>query len=193
MRPMTIPVFALLLLGGCRDSRHPQASGERALPPLPRGQELSALPDSVLEERLFDWTLHRIEVEDSLFEQDREILVRLPAGYLDLYATRLLEEELAEGGVAQVLGGTNRRFLGDAVAAYARFGADGHARLLRRAQRMLRHGHGIGIWKDDEDLIEQPPDSASRDLDRRLAALREDAPRLRKLWIRHHLNRFVQL
>lgn len=117
--------------------------------------------------------------------------MRLPAGYLDLYATRLLEEELDEGGVAQVLGGTNRRFLADAAAAYARFGADGHARLLRRAQRMLHHGRGIGTWKDDEDLIEQPPDSASRDLDRRLAALREDAPRLRRLWIRHHLGRFV--
>lgn len=187
---MTIPVFALILIGGCRENGE-TATGDLPLPALPRGQDLSTLPDSTLEETLFGWCLERIAAEDSLFEQDREILVRLPAGYLDLYATRVIEEELEEGGIAQALGGSSRRFLDDAILAYRRFGAEGHARLLRRAQGTLRHGRGIGTWKDGEDLIEQPPDSASRELDRRLARLREDVPQLRRLWIRRHLRRFL--
>lgn len=180
----------MILLAGCREpARSP--TGDLPLPSLPRGQDLSNLPDSTLEEILFEWSLERIAAEDSLFEQDREILVRLPAGYLDLYATRLVEEELEEGGIAQLLGGVSRRFLPDAILAYRRFGAKDHARLLTQAQRTLRHGRGVGTWTDDDDLIRQPPDSASRNLDRRLSEIREDVPHLRRSWIRHHLRRFV--
>jgi hypothetical protein len=188
---MTIPVLALLLCG-CRPDRDASTPDASALPPLPRRAELQGLSDSALEETLYEWTLRRIGAEDSLFEQDREIVLRLPSGYLDLYATRVVEEELDEGGVAQMLGSVNRRFLPDAIRAYRRMGAEGHARLLRRALAAVRRGKGILDWNEGVDLGDLPPDSLDRDLDRRLAALREDAPGLRALWIRHHLLRFVQ-
>lgn len=190
MRNLTIPVLAFLLLGGCRKAPEPSA-GQRSLPALPHAKAIQGLSDPAREELLYGWLLHRIEAEDSLFDQDREIAVRLPAGYLDLYATRLVEEHLEEGGIGQLMGSVDRRFLPDAVRAYRRFGALGHARLLQRAQRKLDRNQGVVQWEETKELAELPEDTLYQALDRRLAALREDVPRLRGLWIRHHLNRFV--
>jgi len=164
---------------------------QRALPALPHAKAIEGLSDSAREEMLYGWLLHRIETEDSLFEQDREIAVRLPSGYLDLYATRMVEEHLEEGGVSQLMGSVDRRFLPDAIRAYRRFGALGHARLLQRAQRKLERSQGVVRWEKGKELGDLPEDTLCGDLDRRLAALREDVPTLRGLWIRRHLNRFV--
>lgn len=187
---MTIPVLALVLLGGCRKA--PGSVDQRALPALPHAKAVQGLSDSAREELLYGWLLHRIGAEDSLFEQDREIAVRLPSGYLDLYATRLVEEHLEEGGIGQLMGSVDRRFLPDAIRAYRRFGALGHARLLQRARRRLDRNQGIVLWDGTKELAELPEDTLYQALDRRLASLREDVPRLRGLWIRYHLNRFVQ-
>ena len=186
---MTISVLALLLLGGCRKT--PESVDQKALPALPHTKAIQDLSDSAREEMLYGWLLHRIEAEDSLFDQDREIAVRLPSGYLDLYATRLVEEQLEEGGIGQLMGSVDRRFLPDAIRAYRRFGAMGHARLLQRAQRKLDRTQGVVQWEMGRDLADLPEDTLCGDLDRRLEALREDVPALRGLWIRRHMNRFV--
>jgi len=180
-----------LLFAGCR---HQDVSQENPVS-LPSGvsrTQLAGLPDSLLEETLYDLTLRHIETQDSFFEHDREIVSRLPSGYLDLYATRLVEETLDEGGMAQLMAGVDRRFVPDAVRAYRRFGALGHARLLGSALRLDPRLRGTAPSLDSgQDLSDLPPHALCDSLDRRLSRLHEDVPALRTAWIRHHLGRFA--
>ncbi len=180
-----------LLLAGCRHQDPPQENPVSLPSGISRSQ-LAGLPDSLLEETLYDLTLRHIETQDSFFEHDREIVSRLPSGYLDLYATRLVEENLDEGGMAQLMAGVDRRFVPDAVRAYRRFGALGHARLLGSALRLDPRLRGMAPALDaGQDLSDLPPHVLCDSLDRRLSRLHEDVPALRTGWIRHHLGRFA--
>jgi len=194
MRDLLVLTIFVLVLVACREPEQEPVGGstKSATVALPRLEHLQELPDSSREEYLYDWLFDRIYLEDSVFEHDREIVLRLPAGYLDLYATRSVEDALEEGGIAQLMGGVRRRMVPDAIRAYRRFGALGHAHLLASALRLGPRFRKEAVqFEDDADLEDVPRSQLADSLDRRFARLREDVPNLRSIWIAHHLRRFV--
>ena len=192
MRRLLILTVSVLALAACREPEPAPGGLKPASVALPSLEHLKELPDSSREEYLYDWLFERIYLEDSIFEHDRAIVLRLPAGYLDLYATRTVEDVLEDGGVAQLMGGLQRRMVPDAIRAYRRFGALGHARLLATALRLGPRFRKEAVQFEDEVDLEDVPASLLADsLDRRFARLREDVPTLRSPWIAHHLRRFA--
>ncbi|MEN9355208.1 MAG: hypothetical protein RL318_2533 [Fibrobacterota bacterium] len=207
MRFNLVPVVALSCLTGlitsmfqpdATPSGRPPLSQDHPLPWLPRSTDVLVMTDSALEESLYDWMILRIRAEDSLFDFDREIVMRQPAVYLDLYATRTIEEQLQDGGFAQLLGSVDRRFVHDATLAYLKFGAEEHASLLVRAQGILLDRQSRQIEPEmsslsslDEILADADPDTLCQRLDAQWENLEEDLPGLRSAWIHRHVRQFT--
>jgi hypothetical protein len=178
MRVRAVLLAASAMLYGCSRTQDPADP----FPASPSASTLARLPDSTLEESLYEWLLQRVSLEDSCFERDREIVSRLPSGYLDLYATHVVEETLEEDGIDALLGGADRRLVPDAIRAYRRFGALHHARRLQEAMRKERHARSRAPRFEAEQAqavhLPDPP------------MLGEDAALLRRRWVRRHLRRF---
>ncbi len=192
VRKFFLSALVLLFGAGCRHEADRFRENPVALPAGVTRSQLAHLPDSLLEDHLYGLVLNHIATQDSAFEHDREIVVRLPSGYLDLYATCVAEEDIEDGGIAQLMAGSDRRLVPDAIRAYRRFGALGHARVLSRALRLDARLRAAATELDDaRDLADLPPQELCDSLDARLAGLREDVSGLRTAWIRHHLYAFL--
>lgn len=85
-----------------------------------------------------------------------EAIARLPPDELAVYATRALEDELAEGGWSLIFGNDRQNLLAPAIEGYERMGLARHAALARA---VVEAGDGLPV----DDLLA---------LDERFARLR---------------------
>ena len=91
---------------------------------------LSKIPDSELEQAIFDYVITKL---DGHYDREEAIVANLPAGVRALYLTWTVEAEVNNGGFNQYYFNTDGKFASNAVDAFQYFGASEHAMLMREA------------------------------------------------------------
>jgi hypothetical protein len=94
---------------------------------------LASIPDAEIELAIVEYVQAKI---DGRYEQEVEIVSKLPAGIRALYVTWGVEAEVFNGGFNQYYWNSSRNFAEQAVAAFEFFSAHEHAELMREANRI---------------------------------------------------------
>ena len=93
-------------------------------------QILASIPDDKVEQAIFDYAASKLEGH---YDDEVNIVSRLPLGVRALYVTWEVEAEVNNGGFHQYYWNTADRYSTQAVEGFEFFGAEKHAALMRMA------------------------------------------------------------
>ena len=174
----------------------PTASISAATTPLFTRVEFDKLDDDQVEDAVFERVSGRIQGEPSTWHQQ---LASLGSGPSMVYATRVVEGEVFNGGFNQLFFNSSRGAVCDAVAGYRLIGADRHADLVdeaikvhvaerKKLEPILKDRTLEGFSESYKHTELRPLDDKFYEMDRAKA---EDVSALRIRYIRSHLTEFV--
>lgn len=141
---------------------------------------LASIPDDKVELAIVDYVHAKL---DGRYEDEAEVVSRLPAGIRALYVTWGVEAEVNNGGFNQYYWNSSGQFAEEAVAAFEFFSAHKHAGLMREANRIRAEEKAEVEKFKDKGTIEAfsesydvsrlgPLDERFYELDENLSALR---------------------
>lgn len=148
-------------------------------------QILASIPDDKLEQAIFDYVASKLEGH---YDDELNIVNKLPPGVRALYVTWEVEAEVNNGGFHQYYWNTADRYSRQAVEGFEFFGAVKHAALMREANSIRAKETDTLAKFRKEDTAEASSKSsrasALRPLDERFYGLDENLSVLRVAKIR---------
>lgn len=141
---------------------------------------LASIPDAEIELAIVDYVHAKV---GGRYEQEVEIVSKLPAGIRALYVTWGVQAEVHNGGFNQYYWNSSSKFAEQAVAAFEFFSAHEHADLMREANRIrakekaeiekLKEKGTIEAFSESYEVSELGPlDGRFYKLDQSLSVLR---------------------
>ena len=153
---------------------------------------LRAIPDSELEQAVFDYATTKLEGH---YEQEAAIVAKLPPGVRSLYLTWTVEAEVNNGGFNQYFFNTDGKFASQAVEAFEYFGAMDHAALMREANALRASESALMQKYKEKGTLEAFSESYEHSklgpLDERFYKLTENLSQLRIARIRATPEQFT--
>jgi hypothetical protein len=153
---------------------------------------LASIPDDKLEQAIIDFISEKAKKNGG---DERKTLQNLPAGFLAVYATWVLEAEVNNGGYNQFFWNSSGEYADDAVRGFNRIGAPGLAALTAEAIEIQKKqaARTTGLKKRGtlEDFSESYQDNALNPLDDRFYKSNIDIGALRVKFIRENPKLFV--
>jgi len=146
---------------------------------------LTKIPDSQLEQAVFDYAITKL---DGQYDREEAVVAQLSPGVRALYLTWTVEAEVNNGGFNQYYFNTDGKFASDAVDAFQYFGASEHATLMREANAIRAAEAKLMEQYKKRRTLEAFSESYEHSklgpLDDRFYALRENLSQLRVARIR---------
>ena len=148
-------------------------------------QILASIPDSKLEQAVFDYAVSKLEGHD---EDEANTVNKFPPGVRALFVTWEVEAEVNNGGFHQYYWNAAGRYSEQAVEGFEFFGAVKHAALMREANVIhTKEADALAKFRKEdtsEAFVKSFKESHLRPLDERFFTLDENLSLLRIAKIR---------